>query len=229
MVTDTTEKGLEALITNSLTNNGWLPGDLQDYERAHCVDLSHLSAFLSATQPETSAALALNLDSTTRRRFLDRLKREITSRGIIDVLRKGIQHGPSEINLFYGTPTPGNTQAEERYRQNRFSVTRQLRYSASNQQLSLDIALFVNGLPIATMELKNRFTGQTVVNAVEQYKRPEVRRRTSSGWAGAPSTSPSTMKRSSSAQNSRERRPTSCPSTRARRTAAPATRSTRAG
>ena len=109
-------------------------------------------------------------DSTTRRRFLDRLKREITSRGIIDVLRKGVQHGPSEITLFYGTPTPGNTQAEERYRQNRFSVTRQLRYSASNQQLSLDIALFVNGLPIATMELKNRFTGQTVTDAVEQYK-----------------------------------------------------------
>ena len=170
MVTDTTEKGLEALITNSLTNNGWLPGDLQDYERAHCVDLSHLSAFLSATQPETSAALALNLDSTTRRRFLDRLKREVTSRGIIDILRKGVQHGPNEVTLFYGTPTPGNTQAEERYRQNRFSVTRQLRYSASNQQLSLDIALFVNGLPVITMELKNRFTGQTALDAVEQYK-----------------------------------------------------------
>ena len=170
MVIDTTEKGLEALITNSLTNNGWLPGNPQDYERAHCVDLRHLSAFLSATQSETAAALALNADSTTRRRFLDRLKREITSRGIIDVLRKGVQHGPNEVTLFYGTPTPGNTQAEERYQQNRFSVTRQLRYSASNQQLSLDIGLFVNGLPIATMELKNRFTGQTVVDAVEQYK-----------------------------------------------------------
>ena len=170
MTTDISEKGLETLITNSLTNNGWLPGDPQDYERAHCVDLRHLSAFLTATQPETATALDLGVDSTTRRRFLDRLKREITSRGIIDVLRKGIQHGPSEINLFYGTPTPGNTQAEERYRQNRFSVTRQLRYSASNQQLSLDIALFVNGLPVITMELKNRFTGQTVVDAVEQYK-----------------------------------------------------------
>ena len=170
MVTDTTEKGLEALITNSLTNNGWLPGDPQDYERAHCVDLRHLSTFLSTTQPETAAALDLGADSTTRRRFLDRLKREVTSRGIIDVLRKGVQHGPSEITLFYGTPTPGNTQAEERYRQNRFSVTRQLRYSASNQQLSLDIALFVNGIPIATMELKNRFTGQTALDAVEQYK-----------------------------------------------------------
>ena len=170
MVTDTTEKGLEALITNSLTSNGWLPGGSQDYERAHCVDLKHLSAFLSETQPETAAALDLEEDSTTRRRFLDRLKREITSRGIIDVLRKGVQHGPNEITLFYGTPTQGNTQAEERYRQNRFSATRQLRYSTSNQQLALDIGLFVNGLPIATLELKNRFTGQTVADAVEQYK-----------------------------------------------------------
>ena len=170
MLTDTTEKGLEALITNSLISNGWLPGDPQDYQPAHCVDLTHLSAFHQNTQPETAAALSLDTDSTTRRRFLDRLKREIGNRGIIDVLRKGIQHGPNEINLFYGTPTPGNTLAEERYLQNRFSVTRQLRYSASNQQLTLDIALFVNGLPVATMELKNRFTGQTVADAVEQYK-----------------------------------------------------------
>ena len=75
MVTDTTEKGLEALITTSLTNNGWLPGDPQDYERAHCVDLSHLSDFLQATQPETAQALNLDSDNNTRRQFLDRLKR----------------------------------------------------------------------------------------------------------------------------------------------------------
>ena len=170
MVTDTTEKGLEALITKSLTASGWLPGDPQDYLPAHCVDLNNLYAFLEATQPETAIALSLDTDSTTRSRFLDRLKREIGNRGIIDVLRKGIQHGPHEVTLFYGTPTPGNTLAEERYQQNRFSVTRQLRYSSNNQHLSLDITLFVNGLPIATMELKNRFTGQTIADAVEQYK-----------------------------------------------------------
>ena len=169
MVTDTTEKGLEALITNSLTNNGWLPGDPQDYQPSHCIDLSRLYAFLQATQPETATSLSLDADSTTRRRFLDRLKREIGNRGIIDVLRKGIHHGPNEITLFYGTPTPGNTLAEERYKQNQFSVTRQLRYSATTQN-SLDLTLFINGLPIATMELKNRFTGQTVADAVEQYR-----------------------------------------------------------
>ena len=170
MVTDMSEKGLETLITNSLTTNGWLPGDPQDYERNHCVDLAHLSAFLTTTQPETAAALSLDTDSTTRRRFLDRLKREVGNRGIIDVLRNDVQHGPHQITLFYGTPTPGNTLAEEHYRQNRFSVTRQLRYSGIDQQLSLDIGLFINGLPVATMELKNRFTGQTVAEAVDQYK-----------------------------------------------------------
>ena len=133
MPTDTTEKDLEALITNALTSNGWLPGDPQDYQPAHCVDPTHLAAFLQNTQPETAAALSLDTDSTTRRRFLDRLKREIGNRGIIDVLRNRIQHGPNEIALFYGTPTPGNILTEERYLQNRFSVTRQLRYSASNR------------------------------------------------------------------------------------------------
>ena len=58
MVTDTTEKGLEALITKSLTASGWLPGDPQDYLPAHCVDLNHLYAFLEATQPETAIALS---------------------------------------------------------------------------------------------------------------------------------------------------------------------------
>ena len=168
--TDTTEKGLEAIITNALIDRGWLPGSPDDYQRSECVDLDHLQAFLDSTQPETAAALSLDADSITRTRFLDRLKREVGARGIIDVLRKGVQHGQHDITLFYGTPTAGNTQAQERYRQNRFSVTRQLRYSNDFKQRSLDLALFINGLPIATMELKNRFTGQTVTDAVEQYK-----------------------------------------------------------
>ncbi len=94
MVTDTTEKGLETLIAKSLTTNGWLPGNPQDYLRSQGVDLSHLSTFLQATQPETATALSLDADSPARNRFLDRLKREIGNRGIIDVLRRGIQHGP---------------------------------------------------------------------------------------------------------------------------------------
>jgi len=90
---------------------------------------------------------------------------------VIDVLRHGIKHGAHTIDLFYGTPSPGNLKASERFLQNRFSVTRQLRYSRDETALALDLGLFINGLPIATFELKNSLTKQTVEDAVEQYKR----------------------------------------------------------
>ena len=86
------------------------------------------------------------------------------------MLRTGINHHQHHVDLFYGTPTPGNTAAEARYAQNRFSVTRQLRYSNDEKQRALDLALFINGLPIATFELKNNLTKQTVSDAVQQYR-----------------------------------------------------------
>ena len=90
---------------------------------------------------------------------------------MVDVLRKGIKHGPASVDLFYGTPSPGNARAVERFAANIFSVTQQLRYSRDETQLALDLALFINGLPVATFELKNRLTKQTVDDAVQQYKR----------------------------------------------------------
>ena len=183
--TDTTERGFEERITAILTaelpepgsadqHNGpltWIQGTSVDYDRGNCVDINQLSTFLSATQPEIATALSLDDDTPTRRNFLARVKREVRSRGIIDVLRRGISHNQHRsINLFYGSPTPGNTTAEERYTENRFSVTRQLRYSNDEKQRALDLALFINGLPIATFELKNNLTKQTVSDAVQQYR-----------------------------------------------------------
>ena len=167
--TDTSEKGLESLIFNALLMDGWLPGESNNYDRSACLDLAQLTAFLTSTQPETASALSLDQDTPTRRQFLARLKSQIDSRGIIDVLRKGIQHQQHSSTLFYGSPSPGNTQAAEFHRLNRFSVTRQLRYSSDNKQLALDLAIFINGLPIATMELKNSLTKQTAADAVQQY------------------------------------------------------------
>ncbi len=191
--TDTSEKGLERLICLALTGspldpvpvpagqagetpgpyggNGWLGGRPDDYDRGFCVDLAQLRAFLEATQPEVAESLDLAHDGSTRRRFLARLQGEISKRGTIDVLRRGVKDGPHSIDLFYGTPSPGNPAAAERYRANRFSVTRQLRYSNAESQRALDLCLFVNGLPVATFELKNSLTKQTVADAVEQYKR----------------------------------------------------------
>src|SRR6185437_8663299 len=92
-------------------------------------------------------------------------------RGVIDVLRKGVDHGPVHFNLFYGTPSEGNAKAKALHAQNRFSLTRQLAYSMNEARRALDLGLFVNGLPIATFELKNNLTKQTVDDAVQQYKR----------------------------------------------------------
>ena len=190
MTTDTTERGLETLICTALTGRpcdpsqkhgvherpssysaGWLCGDPADYDRKFCVDLAQLSAFLRATQPDVAASLALDDDGPTRRNFLSRLRGEISKRGSIDVLRNGIRHGPHALDLFYGTPSSDNEKAKDLYALNRFSVTRQLRYSGGNVQLALDLCLFINGLPVATFELKNSLTKQTVDDAVEQYKR----------------------------------------------------------
>ncbi|CAK0771445.1 type I restriction enzyme, R subunit [uncultured Gammaproteobacteria bacterium] len=171
MTTDTTEKGLESLIVASLVESGWRAGDSKDYDREFAVDLHQLATFLAATQPEAAEALDLTNPTPARQKFLSRLQGEITRRGVIDVLRKGVKRGQHDLDLFYGTPTPGNAKAVERHAQNRFSVTRQLRYSRDETALALDIALFINGLPVATFELKNRLTKQTVADAVEQYKR----------------------------------------------------------
>lgn len=76
-------------------------------------------------------------------------------RGVVDLLRHGFRHRPAQIDLFYGTPSPGNLKAAERFAANIFSVTRQLRYSKDETQLALDLCLFINGLPVATFELKN--------------------------------------------------------------------------
>jgi type I restriction enzyme R subunit len=172
MKTDTTEKGLEALIVDHMTTGGgWISGNPKDYDRSYAVDLAHLREFLAATQPPLVDALDIDKDSPTRQKFLARMQGEIAKRGVIDVLRRGVKHGPHSIEFFYGTPTPGNTKAEERYAGNRFGVTRQLRYSTDETLNALDLGLFINGLPIATFELKNSLTKQTVEDAVEQYKR----------------------------------------------------------
>ena len=191
MPTDTTERGLERLICRALAGHpcdpppgptvgeppapyagsGWSGGNFHDYDREYCVDLAQLSAFLRATQPEAAEALDLSEAGPTRRRFLARLQGEISKRGTIDVLRHGIRHGAHDLDLFYGTPSADNPEAQERFRQNRFTVTRQLRYSRDETQRALDIGLFINGLPVLTFELKNNLTKQTVADAVQQYQR----------------------------------------------------------
>ena len=191
MTTDTSELGLERWICTVLTGHpcdppkeptvgepeegyggvGWSCGNPHDYDREYCVDLVQLAAFLRATQPEAAEALDLGQDGPTRRKFLARLQGEVAKRGTIDVLRHGVKHGAHDLGLFYGTPSFNNEKANTLFELNRFTVTRQLRYSREETQLALDLGLFINGLPVFTFELKNSLTKQTVADAVEQYKK----------------------------------------------------------
>src|SRR5262249_19034153 len=104
------------------------------------------------------------------RKFLAQLQGEITRRGTIDVMRNGVNHGKYHVTLFYGTPSPENPDAVTRHAQNRFSIARQLHYSREQTKRALDLALFINGLPVSTFELKNSLTKQTAEDAEEQYK-----------------------------------------------------------
>ena len=193
MTTDTSEKGLETLIVNYLTGTNGLPassgkkvaeppadylaekkylsGNAKDYDRDHAVDTIQLLSFLNATQPKIVEQFALDTEGAKRSQFLARLQGEITKRGVIDVLRNGIKHGPASAVLFYGTPSADNKKAVGLYNKNIFSVTRQLRYSKDETLLALDLCIFLNGLPVATFELKNNLTKQTAYDAELQYKR----------------------------------------------------------
>ena len=177
-VTNVKEEGLESLIVGAMTAFGWIAGTNADYEREYAVDLTQLTAFLEATQEDVAAALALRTDGPARRKFLAQLQGEITRRGTIDVMRKGIGHGKHHVDLFYGTPSPENHKAVARHAANRFSITRQLRYSREETRRALDLALFINGLPVVTFELKNSLTKQTAEDAEEQYKRDRDPRET---------------------------------------------------
>lgn len=169
---DTSEKGFEKIIVDSLINeSGYVQGNPADFDREHAIDLAKLIEFVRLTQPNVYDYFMLAEDSNQRRKFLDRIQGEIAKFGIIEVLRKGVNVYPHNVELLYGSPSDGNKKAQELFNQNIFSITRQLQYSNNNTQLALDMCIFINGLPIITFELKNNLTKQTVEDAVQQYKR----------------------------------------------------------
>lgn len=169
--TDTSEKGLESLIVRHLCDeDGYVQGKPTDYNRDVALDVVQLLTFLEATQPQVVEELELAAEGIKRTQFFHRLQGEIAKRGVVDVLRKGVSHGPAHVDLYKFLPTPGNATATENFARNVFSVTRQLRYSNDESARSLDLGIFINGLPIATFELKNSLTKQTIADAIVQYQ-----------------------------------------------------------
>jgi type I restriction enzyme R subunit len=142
----------------------------EDYDRTLCLLSRDTLDFVLATQPKEWARLAQHHGAAVKEQFCKRLAAEIERRGVLDVLRNGIKDSGCKFCLAYFRPASGlNEETRRMHAANLFAVVRQLRYSATNEN-SLDLALFLNGLPIFTAELKNPLNGQNVEDAIRQYK-----------------------------------------------------------
>lgn len=172
-----TEEAFEEEIVASMVASGWVLGDQESYRPEFGLDSGQLYTFIGATQNdawETLVAYAGGDSDAAWDEFLRFLGREIDERGALDVLRYGVKDRGVRIKLAYFRPA--HTVAEDAlddYRRNRLSVTRQLRFSTANAKQSVDLALFVNGIPVATAEIKSSASQhpQSVEDAKEQYRR----------------------------------------------------------
>ncbi len=144
------------------------------YSRELCLHLTSLFDFVTTTQPQTWAKLVKQYggnDKLAREQFSLRLATEISKRGSLDVLRKGVSDHGCKFELAYFRPeTSLNPTHQQHYNANILGVARQLHFSTRRPNDSIDIVLFLNGLPLITIELKNPLTGQTYLDAISQYR-----------------------------------------------------------
>ncbi len=157
--------------------NGIAPGGYHQREAKHhydrdlCLLPQDVMDFLLATQPRTWKRLKQHYGGEVRARLLKRLSKELERRGALDVFRKGIKDSGCKFQLAYFRPASGlNEETRRLHAANIFSVVRQLRYSTKTEQ-SLDLVLFLNGIPFFTAELKNPLNGEDVHDAIRQYRR----------------------------------------------------------
>ena len=160
-------------ICGHLAANGWLyaEGDAAGYDRARALFPADVLAWVQETQPKAWEALAKNHGANAGDSLLARLREQIDQRGTLDVLRQGIEilglRQPLKLAQF--KPALGiNPEILTRYAANRLRVVRQVRYSQHNENC-IDLVLFLNGVPVATVELKTDFT-QSIGDAVDQYR-----------------------------------------------------------
>ena len=165
--TDMSERGFQKSIARYLTQtNGYRETKPRDYDKEFCVNIAQLLEFIEKTQEDAYELI----QKRGERQFLVRLDRKIKEKGIVEVLRKGVKHLDKTVRVFYTQPVSEfNPRDSERYNANIFSVTQELIYSKENRN-KLDLVIFINGLPIITMELKNGYTKQSVFNGIRQYQ-----------------------------------------------------------
>jgi len=164
-----TEKKFEDHIEQSLNSSGYKSVSPLLYDKDLCLIPTVLSEFIQTSQPKTFEKLSLQYGDQTESKLIKRISSEIEKRGVIDVLRRGVKDRGSNFDLVYFEPKSGlNVEHQDLYKQNKFSVVRQLKYSNQNEN-SIDMGLFINGIPIVMMELKNSLTGQTVEHGIKQW------------------------------------------------------------
>lgn len=171
MATQTKEIAFEKLIESYLLDNYKYSKRLPwDYNKEFCIDKELFLKFFEASQPKAFSKLQDQHGELFEQKFLDRLNKEIKARGLLDVIRKGVKDSGVEVQVAYFKPVSGlNAETQNLYDQNILSIIRQLKYSEKNEK-SIDTVLFLNGLPICTLELKNPLSWQNVHDAINQYK-----------------------------------------------------------
>ena len=167
---DTSETGLEKIIVGWLVKeNGYEQETPHAYNKDFALVDEWVERFVRETQPEKVEQSMCFASPSERLKFFTRLSNEITKRGVTDVLRKGYKFNGSTFDLYYPLPSELNPSAKVAYEHNIFGVIRQVMYSKVNTN-EIDFVVFINGLPLATFELKNNFTGLTYENAIAQYR-----------------------------------------------------------
>lgn len=170
MVTDTSEKNLESILVNYLRDvQGYEEGISENYNKDYALDTERVKRFILSTQKKKVENTACFASEVSERKFFAELSKQLASRGITDVLRKGFRYISELFDMYYPLPSELNPTAQEMYAKNIFCVTRQLFYSKDNSN-SIDVMVSLNGMLVMTMELKNHYTGQTVENAIRQYQ-----------------------------------------------------------
>ena len=175
MFSKTNEEALESSIEKYLLDNhGYIKGHSKDFNKEYAIDEIRLFDFLEISQKDELEKL--KRDSDYKQKILYQLSKMISKYGVLKILKKGISIADANFTLFYPAPLiSSGDETRKKFSQNQFSVTRQLTYSMQNPSLEIDMVIFINGLPIITIELKNSAMsgyGQSAkYHGINQYKK----------------------------------------------------------
>lgn len=165
------EKNFEEAIEEYLiTSGGYIKGNPNDFDRVSALDKGTLLSFIKETQPKKWERYCTVYGASAEDSFIKRFSKEVKDKGLLQVLRHGFKDRGILFKVcFFKPETSINEDTMKLYKENILHCTRQLHYSILNEN-SIDIVLFLNGIPVVSMELKCQFTGQSAYNAINQYK-----------------------------------------------------------